>query len=62
MLWTDETIETLKALALQGRSARAIAEVLGAPSRSAVIGKANRIGIKLNGGGSTAADAEPRQF
>ncbi len=56
MLWTEEAIETLKALALEGRSARAIAEALGAPSRSAVIGKANRIGVKLNGGGSGRAD------
>ncbi len=58
MLWTEETIEVLKRLALEGRSARAIAEALGAPSRSAVIGKANRVGIKLNGGGSGAAPGE----
>ncbi len=51
MFWTEDAIEILKRLALEGRSARAIAEVLGAPSRSAVIGKANRVGIKLNGGG-----------
>ena len=56
MLWTEEAIEVLKTLALQGRSARAIAEALGAPSRSAVIGKANRVGIKLNGGGPAGAD------
>ena len=49
MVWTAEAIEVLKTLALQGRSARAIAEALGAPSRAAVIGKANRVGIKLNG-------------
>ena len=55
MLWTEETIEVLKRLALEGRSARAIAEALGAPSRSAVIGKANRVGIKLNGGGGGSA-------
>ncbi len=56
MLWTEEAIEVLKTLALQGRSARAIAEALGAPSRSAVIGKANRVGIKLNGGSPAGAD------
>jgi GcrA cell cycle regulator len=66
MLWTDEAIEALKSMALQGRSARAIAEALGAPSRSAVIGKANRIGVKLNGGstggerGFPPADGAPR--
>jgi len=51
MLWTEEAIEVLKKLALEGRSASVIAEALGAPSRNAVIGKANRIGIKLNGSG-----------
>jgi GcrA cell cycle regulator len=48
-MWTEQTVETLKKLALEGRSASWIAAALGAPSRSAVIGKANRIGIKLNG-------------
>jgi GcrA cell cycle regulator len=51
MLWTAEAIEDLKRLALEGRSAANIAAALGAASRNAVIGKANRIGIKLNGGG-----------
>ena len=51
MLWTDEAVEVLRRLAGQGRSASAIAEALGAASRSAVIGKANRIGIRLNGDG-----------
>ena len=51
MLWTEEAIEILKRLALEGRSASVIALALGAPSRNAVIGKANRIGIRLNGDG-----------
>ena len=51
MLWTEEAIEVLKNLALEGKSASVIAAALGAASRNAVIGKANRIGIKLNGGG-----------
>src|SRR5438067_593633 len=55
MLWTEEAIEVLKLLALEGRSASVIAAALGAPSRNAVIGKANRIGIKLNGGPGGAA-------
>ena len=54
MLWTAGAIEDLKRLALEGRSASAIAAALGAASRNAVIGKANRIGIKLNGGGRAA--------
>jgi GcrA cell cycle regulator len=49
-LWTEDTIEALRRLALEGRSASAIAVALGAPSRNAVIGKANRIGVKLTGG------------
>ncbi|RBP16213.1 GcrA cell cycle regulator [Roseiarcus fermentans] len=48
-MWTEQTVETLRKFALEGRSAAWIAAALGAPSRSAVIGKANRIGIKLNG-------------
>jgi GcrA cell cycle regulator len=48
-MWTQQTVETLRKFALEGRSAAWIAAALGAPSRNAVIGKANRIGIKLNG-------------
>ena len=46
-MWTEEAIDTLRRLALEGRSASSIAAALGTPSRNAVIGKANRIGIKL---------------
>ncbi|MBV9288832.1 MAG: hypothetical protein JO288_13610 [Hyphomicrobiales bacterium] len=49
-MWTEQAVETLRRLALEGRSAAWIAAALGAPSRNAVIGKASRIGIKLNGG------------
>ena len=55
MLWTEEAIEVLKRLALEGRSASLIAVALGAASRNAVIGKANRIGIRLNGDGRASA-------
>jgi GcrA cell cycle regulator len=51
MRWTAEAVEDLKRLALEGRSASVIAAALGTGSRNAVIGKASRIGIKLNGGG-----------
>jgi GcrA cell cycle regulator len=57
MLWTEEAIEVLKRLALEGRSASVIALALGAASRNAVIGKANRIGIRLNGDGRAWAPA-----
>lgn len=49
-MWTQQAVETLRKLALEGRSAAWIATALGAPSRNAVIGKASRIGIRLNGG------------
>jgi GcrA cell cycle regulator len=55
MQWTADAIEDLKRLALEGRSASVIAAALGAASRSAVIGKADRIGIKLNGCGRASA-------
>jgi GcrA cell cycle regulator len=58
MLWTAEAVEHLKKLALEGRSAAAIAALLGVSSRNAVIGKASRIGIKLNGGGRASARGE----
>ena len=48
-MWTEAAIETLRQLALEGKSASTIAAALGAPSRNAVIGKANRIGVKLTG-------------
>jgi hypothetical protein len=48
-MWTDAAIETLRQMALEGKSASTIAVALGAPSRNAVIGKANRIGVKLTG-------------
>jgi GcrA cell cycle regulator len=54
MLWTAEAIEDLKKLALEGKSASHISAALGVGSRNAVIGKASRIGIKLNGGGGAS--------
>ncbi len=60
MLWTDEAVERLKRLALEGFSAAGIAAALGASSRNAVIGKASRIGIKLNGGGRASSPLPPR--
>jgi GcrA cell cycle regulator len=58
MQWTAEAIEDLKRLALEGRSAAVIAATLGMASRNAVIGKASRIGIKLNGGGRAAVSSK----
>jgi GcrA cell cycle regulator len=46
MSWTDERIERLKGLWMQGMTASQIAEELGAVSRNAVIGKAHRLGLQ----------------
>jgi GcrA cell cycle regulator len=56
-MWTEEAIDTLRRLALEGRSASSIAAALGTPSRNAVIGKANRIGIKLGNANCSAPGA-----
>ena len=53
----DRDSETL---ALEGKSASSIAAALGAPSRNAVIGKANRIGVKLTGNVHSSAPRAPR--
>ncbi len=47
-------------MALEGKSASTIAVALGAPSRNAVIGKANRIGVKLTGHVHCSASRAPR--
>src|SRR5580693_952172 len=62
MQWTAEAVEDLKKLALEGKSASHISAALGVGSRNAVIGKASRIGIKLNGGGpaSVRGKGSPR--
>ena len=59
-MWTEAAIETLRQLALEGKSASSIAAALGAPSRNAVIGKANRIGVKLTGNVRSSAPRAPR--
>jgi GcrA cell cycle regulator len=43
--WTDERVETLKKLWLDGLSASQIAKQLGGVTRNAVIGKVHRLGL-----------------
>ncbi len=43
--WTDERVETLKKLWIEGLSASQIARQLGGVSRNAVIGKVHRLGM-----------------
>lgn len=49
MGWTDERVETLKKLWLDGMSASQVAQQLGYVSRNAVIGKLTRLGISGRG-------------
>lgn len=48
--WTEERVEELRRLAAERFSAQQISEALGEVSRSAVLGKAHRLGIELQGG------------
>lgn len=57
--WTDERVETLKAMWANGRSAAEIARALKGPSRAAVIGKIHRLGLSGEGRGPAA---EPRAY
>jgi GcrA cell cycle regulator len=45
MSWTDDRVETLKKLWLDGLSASQIAKQLGGVTRNAVIGKVHRLGL-----------------
>src|SRR5476651_1425507 len=45
MGWTDERVEVLKKLWLDGHSASQIAKQLGGVTRNAVIGKVHRLGL-----------------
>ncbi|HLW90466.1 MAG TPA: GcrA family cell cycle regulator [Roseiarcus sp.] len=59
MYWTDEKVELLRQLWLDGKSASQIAAALGdGVTRNAVIGKVHRLG--LSGRVKTATSAAPR--
>jgi GcrA cell cycle regulator len=49
MSWTDERVETLRAMWAEGRSASQIAKELGGVTRNAVIGKVHRLGLSNRG-------------
>lgn len=59
MSWTDERVELLKKLYLDGLSCSRIAAELGGMTRNAVIGKIHRLG--LSGRVKTASPSSPRQ-
>ena len=57
MGWTDERVEDLKKLWLEGHSASQIAKHLGGVTRNAVIGKVHRLG--LSGRAAPSKPARP---
>src|ERR1700761_2322109 len=57
MGWTDERVEALKKLWLEGLSASQIAKQLGGVTRNAVIGKVHRLG--LSGRGTPSPPSPP---
>ena len=57
MGWTDERVEDLKKLWLEGHSASQIAKQLGGVTRNAVIGKVHRLG--LSGRAAPSKPARP---
>jgi GcrA cell cycle regulator len=60
MSWTDERVELLKKLWIEGQSASQIAKELGGVTRNAVIGKVHRLGLSNRNGaeGESAVSAE----
>ncbi len=60
MSWTDERVETLRAMWAEGKSASQIAKELGGVTRNAVIGKVHRLGLSNRGpNGDRPEETEP---
>lgn len=60
MSWTDERVELLKKMWIEGQSASQIAKELGGVTRNAVIGKVHRLGLSnRNGGEGESATSTP---
>jgi len=57
MTWTDERVETLKRMWIEGQSASQIAKELGGITRNAVIGKVHRLGLSNRAPGAGEAEA-----
>ena len=60
MGWTEERVELLKKLWVEGLSASQIAGRLGGVTRNAVIGKVHRLG--LSGRATSSRSSAPRQI
>ncbi len=55
MSWTDERVELLKKMWIEGKSASQIAKELGSVTRNAVIGKVHRLGLSSRNSGEAPA-------
>jgi GcrA cell cycle regulator len=59
MSWTDERVELLKKMWIEGQSASQIAKELGGVTRNAVIGKVHRLGLSNRNGGEAGNGEGP---
>ena len=62
MSWTDDRVEILKKLWVEGQSASQIAKELGGVTRNAVIGKVHRLGLsnRATSSSSSKSDTESK--
>lgn len=58
MSWTDERVEALRTMWIEGKSASQIAKELGGVTRNAVIGKVHRLGLSNRGATTPEPPAE----
>ena len=61
MSWTDQRVELLKQLWIEGLSASQIAAALGGITRNAVIGKVHRLGLSGRAKAPSSAPPRPRR-
>ena len=61
MSWTDDRVELLKKLWLDGQSASQVAKELGGVTRNAVIGKVHRLGMSNRATNTNQAKSEPKE-
>ncbi len=60
MSWTDERVDALRTMWIEGKSASQIAKELGGVTRNAVIGKVHRLGLSNRGGNAETPEEEVR--
>ena len=60
MSWTDDRVEVLKKLWVEGQSASQIAKELGGVTRNAVIGKVHRLGLSNRATSSSSSKSDTK--